>query len=105
MEKVCFVFKNNKEANFYFKNVKMKLYNGYFYYNIYDNSKSMLLPYKRMSLLERILIKLHILKAKGPILYVFRSQNTISDFTDEYEKYYFLDDKIDYMPQFMELMF
>lgn len=103
MEKVCFVFKNNKEANFYFKNVKMKLYNGY--YKIYDNSKSMLLPYKKISLLEKILIKLHILKEKEPILYVFRSQNRISDITDEFEKYYFLDDKIDYMPQFMELMF
>lgn len=103
MEKVCFVFKNNKEANFYFKNVKMKVYNDA--YRIFDNSKSMLLPYKKLNILQRILIKLHILKAKEPILYVFRSQNTISDFTDEYEKYYFLDDKIDYMPQFMELMF
>ena len=103
MEKVCFVFKNNKEANFYFKNVKMKVYNKG--YNINNETKYMILPYKNYNLLERILIKLHIIKEKGPILYVFRSQNTISDFTDEYEKYYFLDDKIDYMPQFMELMF
>ena len=103
MEKVCFVFKNNKEANFYFKNVKMKLYNNY--YKIYDHSKSMLLPYKKSCLLKRILMRLRILKEKETILYIFRSQNAMQDITEEYEKYYFLDDKIDYMPQFMELMF
>lgn len=103
MEKVCFVFKNNKEANFYFKNVKMKVYGRS--YKIYDHSKSMLLPYKKASLLKRILIKLHILKEEETAFYIFRSQNTISDITDEYEKIYFLDEKTDYMPQFMELMF
>ena len=105
MEKVCFIFKNNKEANFYFKEMKMKLSNKG--YKINDKDRCIILPdFKNMNFFKRILAKLNIydVKVEEVTLYLFRSKHS-EDTLKEYERYYFLDDIVDYIPQFMELMF
>lgn len=100
VEKTCFIFKNNKEADFYFKNIKMKCRKGC----IIDNeARVILVPYTGCNLLEKILIKLGLL-ASEYAYYEFLSERTASNLDECYNEYWLLDKAVDYMPQLKEIM-
>ena len=99
-DNVCFIFKNSKEASFYFKNIGAKLKKGCI---IDDEKKTILVPDLDVNLFDKLLIKLRILEPDYTS-YEFTSKKLAVDIPRDYQTYYFLDESADYMAQLKELI-